>query len=220
MRYGSVVLALGAALLLSACNAQSQAQKPAPLRPVLVAEVHYAPRSRAQVLPGIVKSRIESDLAFRVPGKIAERLVDSGAIVHKGDALAKLDDTDVRLQVDQAAADYSAAKGSLAQAQAEEERIATLKKQGWSAAADVDKTKAAADQARGAFARAERAVTLARNAVGYSTLAADADGIVSAVLAEPGPVLAPGAPAIRLSHTGEKQAAVATSPPPVHQPRP
>jgi RND family efflux transporter MFP subunit len=209
MRFGPVVLTLGAALLLAACNAQSQAQKPASERPVLVAEVHYAPRTRAQVLPGTVKARIESDLAFRVGGKIAERLVDSGAIVHKGDALAKLDDTDLKLQVDQAEADYSAAKGSLAQAQAEEERVATLKKQGWSAATDVDKTKAAADQARGAFARAERAVTLARNAVGYATLAADADGIVSAVMAEPGQVVASGSSVMRLSHTGEKEAAVA-----------
>ena len=209
MRTGSVAFALGAALLLGACNAQTQAQKPSSERPVLVAEVHYAPRARAEVLPGTVKARIESDLAFRVAGKIAARLVDSGAIVRKGDALAKLDDTDLKLQVDQADADYSAAKGSLAQAQAEEERVATLKKQGWSAAADVDKTKAAADQARGAFARAERAVTLARNAVGYATLTADADGIVSAVMAEPGQVVAPGAPVMRLSHSGEKEAAVA-----------
>lgn len=209
MRHASAVFAIGAALLLGACNAPSQAQKATPPRPVLVAQVHYAPRARAQVLPGIVKARIESDLSFRVAGKLAERLVDAGAIVHKGEALARLDDTDFRLQVDQAEADYSAAQGALTQTQAEEERVATLKRQGWSAAADVDKTRAAADQARGAFARAERAVTLARNAVGYATLTADADGIVSAVLAEPGQVLAAGAPAMRLAHTGEKEAAVA-----------
>ena len=209
MERRSAVFALGAALLLGACNAPVQAKKETPQRPVLVAEVHYAPRAHDRVLPGIVKARIESDLAFRVPGKLAERLVDAGAVVKKGDPLARLDDADLRLQVDQAEADYSAAKGALAQTQAEEERIATLKRQGWSAAADVDKVRSAADQARGVFARAERAVTLARNAVGYATLAADADGIVSAVLAEPGQVLAAGAPAMRLSHTGEREAAVA-----------
>ena len=204
-----LVFALLASLPLAACNAPTQAKRETPQRPVLVAQVHYAPRVQQRVLPGIVKARIESELAFRVPGKIAERFVDSGAIVKKGDALARLDDTDFRLQVDQAEADYSSAKGALAQTQAEEERIGTLKKQGWSAAADVDKAKSAADQARGAFARAERAVTLARNAVTYTTLTADADGIVSAVLAEPGQVLAAGAAAMRLSHTGEREAAVA-----------
>jgi RND family efflux transporter MFP subunit len=209
MRLRRAVLVLLPALLLGACNAQTQAKKETPQRPVLIAQVHYAPRAHDRVLPGIVKARIESDLAFRVSGKLAERLVDAGAIVHKGDPLAKLDDTDFRLQVEQAEADYAAAAGAQTQAQAEEERIATLKRQGWSAAADVDKTKAAADQARGAYARAERAVTLAHNAVGYTILTADADGIVSAILAEPGQVLAAGAPVMRLAHTAEQEAAVA-----------
>jgi RND family efflux transporter MFP subunit len=209
MKLRSILLALAPALITGACNAPTEARKEPPQRPVLVVQAHYAQRTRSQVLPGTVKARIESDLAFRVAGKLAERLVDAGAIVHKGDPLARLDDTDFRLQVDQAEADYSAARGALAQAQAEEDRIATLKRQGWSAAADVDKTKAAADQARGLFARAERAVNLAHNAVGYATLTADADGIVSAVLAEPGQVLAAGSAAMRLSHTGEKEAAVA-----------
>ena len=209
MELRPVVFALLPALLLGACNAPPQAKRETPQRPVLVATVHYAPRARESVLPGIVKARIESDLAFRVPGKLAERFVDAGAIVKKGDPLARLDDTDFRLQVDQAEADYSATKGTLAQAAAEEERVATLKRQGWSAASDVDKMKSAADQARGAFARAERAVTLAHNAVSYTTLSADADGIVSAILAEPGQVVASGAPVVRLSHTGEQEAAVA-----------
>jgi RND family efflux transporter MFP subunit len=209
MRLRPIFFVLLPALLLGACNAPTQAKKETPQRPVLVALVHYAPRAQDRVLPGIVKARIESDLAFRVSGKMAERLVDAGAIVKKGDPLARLDDIDFHLQVDQAEADFVSAKGALDQTQAEEERMATLRKQGWVAGADVDKTKAAADQARGAYARAERAVTLARNAATYTTLTADADGIVSAVLAEPGQVVAAGAPVMRLSHTGEPEAAVA-----------
>jgi RND family efflux transporter MFP subunit len=209
MTFRPAVFALLPALILGACNAPPQAKRETPPRPVLVAAVHYAPRAQDRVLPGIVKARIESDLGFRVPGKLAERLVDAGAIVKKGDPLARLDETDFRLQVDQAEADYSSAKGARDQAQAEEQRVETLKRQGWSAAADVDKVKAAADQARGAFARAERAVTLARNATTYATLNADADGIVSAILAEPGQVVTAGAPVLRLAHTGEAEAAVA-----------
>jgi RND family efflux transporter MFP subunit len=204
-----VVFALLSALALGACNAPTQAKRETPQRPVLVAHIHYAPRAQDRVLPGIVKARIESDLSFRVSGKLAERFVDAGAIVKKGDALGRLDETDFRLQVDQAEADYSSAKGARDQAQAEEQRIETLKRQGWSAAADVDKVKAAADQARGAFTRAEHAVTLARNAAAYTTLNADADGVVSVILAEPGQVVAAGAPVLRLAHTGELEAAVA-----------
>jgi len=209
MAFRPVIFALLPALLLAGCGAPTQAKRQTPERPVLIAEVHYTPRERNRVLPGVVKARIESDLAFRVPGKLAERFVDAGAVVRKGDPLARLDDGDLRLQVEQADADYSSAKGALDQQQAEERRIGTLKLQGWTSAADFDKIKAGADQARGAFARAERAVTLARNAVSYATLGADADGIVSAVLAEPGQVVAAGAPVLRLSHTAEQEAAVA-----------
>ena len=77
--------ALGAALLVSACDQKTEATRAAPTRPVLVAEAHYAPREQAQVLAGVVKARIESDLAFRIAGKMATRLVDMGALVHKGD---------------------------------------------------------------------------------------------------------------------------------------
>jgi RND family efflux transporter MFP subunit len=196
-------------LALGACNAQQQAQKEAPPRPVLVAPVHYTALSHDRVLPGVVKARTESDLGFRVSGKVAKRLVDAGAKVVKGQPLATLDDADFRLQVDQAEAELSSATGTRSQSEAEEQRVATLRKEGWMSAADVDKIRAAADQARGNFNKAERAVTLARNAVGYATLNADADGVVSAALAEQGQVVAAGAPVIRVAHTDEKEAAVA-----------
>ena len=97
MKSLAILLALGAALLVSGCNQNPQVARQAPTRPVLVAEAHYAPREQAQVLAGVVKARIESDLAFRIAGKMAMRLVDTGAIVHEGDALARLDDADFRL---------------------------------------------------------------------------------------------------------------------------
>jgi RND family efflux transporter MFP subunit len=84
-----------------------------------------------------------------------------------------------------------------------------LHHQGWSATADLDKIKSAADQARATFTRAERAATLAHDALSYATLEADADGIVTATLAEPGQVVAAGAPVVRLAHNGEKEAMVA-----------
>ena len=90
MQLRPVAFALLPALLLAACGSPTQARRQSPERPVLVAEVHYAPRARDRVLPGVVKARIESDLAFRVPGKLAERFVDAGAVVRKGDPLARL----------------------------------------------------------------------------------------------------------------------------------
>jgi RND family efflux transporter MFP subunit len=175
---------------------------------VLVAEAHYAPREQAQVLSGVVKARIESDLAFRVAGKIAVRLVDTGAFVKEGEALARLDETDFRLQLEEAEAEQASANASLTQAEAEERRLTTLSKQGWTANAEFDKARLAADQARAAVVRADRAASLARNAINYATLRADADGVISAVAAEPGQVVAAGAPIVRLAHIADKEAAV------------
>ena len=174
-----------------------------------MAHVHYEPREQAQALPGIVKARTESELSFRVGGRIERRLVDAGAFVHRGDALAYLDQTDFQLQLEQAQAELASANSVLAQAEAEEKRITSLTRQGWSASADFDKARSAADQARAGALRAERAVSLARNSLGYATLVADADGVVSAAEAEPGQVVAAGAPVVRLAHVDVKEAAVA-----------
>jgi RND family efflux transporter MFP subunit len=209
MRQRSVALAFVSALALAGCNAQGEAKHDVPPRPVMVADIHYAPRVSDRVLPGVVKARIESDLGFRVAGKIARRLVDSGAIVKKGDALAELDDSDLHLQVEQAEADLSAAKSAREQQDADLTRIETLHRQGWSPTADLDKIRSADEQARANLIKAERAVTLAHDALSYATLKADADGTVTGIMAEPGQVVASGAPIVRLAHSGEKEASVA-----------
>src|SRR6516164_5369422 len=202
------LLIVGLALLTGACNQTHEVAKQAPPPPVLVTNAHFAPREEAQSLAGVVKARIESDLAFRIAGKIATRLVDTGAVVGEGDPLARLDDTDFRLQLEEAQAEESSASAALAQTEAEERRLTTLSRQGWTANADFDRAHSAADQARAAVARADRAVALARNAMDYTTLRADADGVISAVIAEPGQVVAASGPIVRLAHTAEQEAAV------------
>ena len=199
---------VGLALLAAACNQTHEAAKPAAPRPVLVTEAHFAPREEAQALAGVVKARIEGDLSFRVAGKMSARFVDAGAFVREGDPLARLDDTDFRLQLEEAEAEQNSAKAALVQAEAEERRLTTLSKQGWAANADFDRVHSAADQARAAVARAQRAVALAGNAINYTTLRSDADGVITSVAAEPGQVVAAGAPIVRLAHTAEKEAAV------------
>ena len=192
MKTRAVVLSVLVVGALSACNEPKQAQQEAAPRPVLVASVHYEPRERAQALAGIVKARIESELAFRVGGRIDRRLVDAGAFVTKGEPLATLDESDLKLQLQEAEAEQASARSALAQAEAEEKRVTALARQGWAASADFDKVKSTADQARGAVDKAARAVSLALNALSYATLTADADGVVSAIEAEPGQVVAAG----------------------------
>lgn len=101
-----------------------------------------------------------------------------------------------------------AATSSLAQVSGDERRQATLRRQGFVSQAVYDRTRAAVDEAQGRKTRAERSVELARNALDYATKA-DADGVVTATLVEPGQVIAAGQPAIRVARLDQKEAVVA-----------
>jgi RND family efflux transporter MFP subunit len=194
---------------LAACQDEATEAKPAPERPVLVTRVAFAPHVPERSFVGTIRPRIESDLGFRVAGKVARRLVQVGDRVKAGQALATLDEADLRLQQEQADAEIRAAGAALAQAEAELRRIATLRSEGWSTASGHDRQKAAAEEARGRLIRGERALSLARNALSYATLVADADGVVTATQVEPGQVVTIGQAAVRLARTGEKDAVVA-----------
>jgi RND family efflux transporter MFP subunit len=196
------------AVALAGCN-DKVAEKPAPSRPVLVATAHYEAETPARSFVGTIKPRIEADMGFRVPGKVAKRLVEVGQTVEIGQPLATLDEVDLKLQAEQAVAEFTAATGVVAQAVAAENRAKELRGKGWTTDAQLDSAKAAADEARARLNRAERSVDLTRNSLSYATLVADARGVVTATLVEPGQVVAAGQTAIRVARFAEKEAVVA-----------
>jgi RND family efflux transporter MFP subunit len=196
------------AIALTGCN-DKVAEKATPGRPVLVATVHYEAESPERSFVGTIKPRIETDMGFRVPGKIAKRLVEVGDTVELGQPLATLDEVDLKLQAEQAQAEFSAATGVLAQAGAAEQRAKDLRAKGWATDATLDSAKAAGDEARSRLLRAERSVDLTKNSLSYATLEADTRGVVTATLVEPGQVVASGQTAIRVARFGEKEAVVA-----------
>ena len=164
---------------------------------------------RTREFVGVVRARYETDLGFRVAGKIVSRVVNVGDRVKVGDVVARLDPQDLKLQVESAEAEFAAATSSLHQAASDLERYTTLKTRGWASIADFDRKKAAKDEAEGRLERAKRSLDLAHNQLDYSDLKADADGVITATLAEPGQVVAIGQPVVRLAHRGEKEAVVA-----------
>jgi RND family efflux transporter MFP subunit len=196
------------AIALAGCNDQV-AQKPAPTRPVLVATAHYEAETPERSFVGTIRPRIEADVGFRVAGKVAKRLVEVGQTVEVGQPLATLDEVDLKLQAEQAVAELNAATGVVAQAVAAETRAKDLKAKGWTTDAQLDSAKAAADEARARLNRAERSVELTKNSLSYATLEADARGVVTSTLVEPGQVVAAGQTAIRVARFAEKEAVVA-----------
>ena len=196
------------AVALAGCN-DKVAEKPAPSRPVLVATAHYEAETPERSFVGTIRPRIEADMGFRVPGKVAKRLVEVGQTVELGQPLATLDEVDLKLQAEQAVAEFNAATGVLAQAGAAETRARDLRAKGWTTDAQMDQARAAADEARARLNRAERSVDLTKNSLSYATLVADARGVVTATLVEPGQVVASGQTAIRVARFAEKEAVVA-----------
>jgi RND family efflux transporter MFP subunit len=178
-------------------------------RPVQVQRVAFDTNGTSRDFVGVVRARHETDLGFRVGGKIVTRLVNVGDTVRVGDVIARLDAQDLKLQVESAEAELAAATSSRTQAAADLDRYTTLKDRGYAAIAQFDLKKAANDEAEGRVVRARRGLDLARNQLAYADLKADADGVITTTMAEPGQVVAIGQPVARLAHRGEKEALVA-----------
>src|ERR1700730_10817443 len=184
------------AIALTGCN-ELAAEKAAPSRPVLVSTVHYEAESPSRSFVGTIRPRIEADMGFRVPGKVAKRLVEVGQTVDLGQPLATLDEVDLKLQAEQ---------GVRAQPAAAETRAKDLRAKGWATDAQLDTAKASADEARARLDRAVRSVELTKNSLSYATLVADTRGVVTATLIDAGQVVASGQTAIRVARFGEKEA--------------
>ena len=174
---------------------------PAP-RTVVVTAARPLPDRAVRHLPGTIAARVEADLGFRVGGKLSARRVSVGDTVKSGDVVATLDETDLQLQLEAAEAEQVAARIALEKAEISLGRVATLKAKGWATGQASDLETVAVEEARARLLEAGRTVDLARNARSYATLRADADGVVTATLAEPGQVVASGQPVARVAHAG------------------
>lgn len=199
------------AIPLAACTEGRSAEPSASeeRRAVVVETVRFAPREPERSFVGQIRPRIESDLGFRIAGKVAERLVQPGESVRAGQTLMRLDPVDLRLSREQAEAEHRAAQVNLEQTVAQERRQQELRRQGWATDATIEQRVAATAEARSRLERAARALDLANNQLAYAELVADSDGVVTATLAEPGQVVAAGAPVVRLARAGEREAMVA-----------
>lgn len=157
---------------------------------------------------GVVSARVQSDLGFRVSGKIVERLVDAGQAVRRGQPLMRIDGTDLALATVAQAGVVEAARARFLQASADERRYRDLVSAGAVSASAYDQAKATSDAAKAQLEAARAQAGVARNEAGYSMLVADADGIVVETLAEPGQVVTAGQTVVRLARSGPREAAI------------
>ncbi|RKT25668.1 RND family efflux transporter MFP subunit [Paraburkholderia sp. RAU2J] len=206
-RLATSALACALPFALAACGEKTlpDPRTEAPL--VRMAVVQRAvPASRS--LTGTVAARVQSDLGFRVSGKVLERLVDAGQTVKRGQPLMRLDPIDLKLAAQARQEAVTAARARAQQTAQDEERYRDLRGTGAISASAYDQAKAAADAARAQLNAAEADADVARNATGYAGLMADGDGVVMETLAEPGQVVSAGQPVVRLAHAGRREAVI------------
>jgi RND family efflux transporter MFP subunit len=187
--------------------------KPAPADPrteaplVRIATVQ-APAASARSFSGTVAARVQSDLGFRVPGKVIGRLVDVGQSVRRGQVLMRIDPVDLKLAARGQEESVAAIRARAQQAIDDEARYRDLRGTGAISATAYDQAKAAADAARAQLRAAEAQAEVVRNATRYAELVADVDGVVMDVSAEVGQVVAAGQIVMRLAQAGRREAVV------------
>lgn len=177
---------------------------PAPVRAVRTLVVEAQNASPTQQFAAEVRARVESRLGFQVGGKLVERRVQPGDAVRAGQVLARLDPQDLRLGADAAQAAVVAARVQWAQADADAKRFRALHAQGFISGAELERHESALQAAQAQLAQAQAQAGVQGNLARYSELRAGSPGLVTAVEAEPGAVLAAGTPVLRLAHDGPR----------------
>jgi RND family efflux transporter MFP subunit len=200
---GIAALAAVTGLGVSACK-----KKEAPVEPRAVRVVWVAGGAAGQnsTYTADIRSRYESDLGFQVGGKIAQRRVDVGARVEKGAALAQLDQQDLRLAVESAQSAVNAARAELERAKSDEARFRDLLERGLTTAANFLAQQTQTKTAQSRYEQQSADLQLRRQQLGYATLRADRDGVITRTYADAGTVVAQGQKVLALAQPSVPEA--------------
>jgi membrane fusion protein, multidrug efflux system len=197
-----ILPALLAALMLGACSKPEPA--PEPVRAVRTMTVTADTAGGQHEYAAEVRARVESRLGFRVGGKMLRRSAEVGQRVKAGAVLAELDPQDLRLGQDAAGAAVKSARVNLDIVSAELKRYKELRDQGFISSLELERREATVRSAQAAFDQAQAQASVQGNQASYSTLRATTAGVITAVEAEAGAVLAAGTPVLRLAHDGPR----------------
>ncbi|MFT8419089.1 MAG: efflux RND transporter periplasmic adaptor subunit [Acetobacter sp.] len=189
--------------LLAGCH-----KKPSPpeVRPVRSVVVQPQEATHADMLSGQVTAHKSVAMAFRVPGKIVARMVDTGSVVHAGQVVAQLDKTVAEQSLRAATADAQAARAAVAQTTPLYKRAAALLPVNAISRNDYDEVVRRHKTAQDAVQSTQARERIAREELDHTTLRADTDGLITDRLAEVGEVVAAGQPILRMASSAGRDA--------------
>jgi membrane fusion protein, multidrug efflux system len=195
-------LALAAVLALSACSKTEVPQEP--VRAVKVLTVGVDKFQSEHEFAGDVRARVESRLGFRVGGKIVRRQAELGQRVKAGQVLAQLDPQDYQLAAESARAQVAAALTNRDLAAADFKRYAALKDQNFISGAELERRETTLKSAQAQLDQAKAQLASQGHQAEYTSLVADASGVITAIEAEPGQVVSAGTPVVRIAQDGPR----------------
>ncbi len=196
----TIVLLVAIAALLAACSKPEPALEP--VRAVKIMTVATAPFASGYEFAGEVKAQTEVRLGFRVGGKIIKRQAELGQRVKAGQILAQIDPQDYQLAQDASLAQLTAAATNRDLAAADFKRFAALKEENFISGAELERREAQFKAAQAQYEQARSQLAVQGNQASYAVLTATAAGVITAVEAEPGQVVAAGAPVVRIALDG------------------
>jgi membrane fusion protein, multidrug efflux system len=198
------MLGVSLVVLLTACGKEAPKE---PLSPrVYVQQVNTREFAPPIQLSGDIQARVETQLSFRVGGKIIERSVDVGDHIQAHQVLARLDPKDLKIQVATAQASVSAQQAQVVQTRAAFIRQQKLLPKGYTSQSEYDAANAAQQSAQSALAAAQAQLANAREQLSYSNLEAEAPGVITARQAEVGQVVQATMPIFTLARDGARDA--------------
>jgi membrane fusion protein, multidrug efflux system len=195
------------AAVLAGCAKKEPA--PEPIRAVRTLTVAADSAGGSHEYAAEVRARTESRLGFRVGGKIVSRPAEVGQKVRAGQVLAQLDPADLKLAQEAANATLRSAQAAYELAAAEFKRYRDLRDQGFISALELERRETTLTAQRSQLDQAKANASVQGNQAGYAVLSATAAGVITAVEAEVGSVVAAGTPVVRLAHDGPRDAVFA-----------
>ena len=196
-----------ASLMLTGCEPET-ADAPPPLRPVLFAVIKPRTIDTFGPFAGSIAPRYQSDLGFRIAGRIVARDVSVGDVVRSRQRLAALDPTVTEFALAQARADLANAQAQLVNAEATAARQRALLATGAVSQAQLESATAARDTAAARVTQGQASLQKAQDQNGYTELSADYAGVVTAWSAEVGQVVSDGQTVVTLARLDIKEAVV------------
>ncbi len=187
-----IMVATLALLLLAGCREESRTAAAPPVRPVLSVVAETRAQETLGPYAGSIQPRYSTDVAFRIFGRMVARFAEVGAFVKKDEELAALDPALQLIQVRNAEAAVANAEAQFANARAEEQRQKPLVERNITPQATFDLLVQNRETAEANLTRARASLKRAEDALSYTQLRADFDGVVTARYAERGQVLNPG----------------------------